>query len=122
MKYYMTEQEFDQFLLEIGGLENGNRPNAEPILSSNWFEVDCGWLGLVKELIQEMLREGWNRQVCQVKEKFGGLRFYINEAPEEVWQLIDKYEKLSQSTCERCGEPGSLNRTGWWKTLCENHR
>jgi hypothetical protein len=122
MKYYMTEQEFDQFLLEIGGLEHGYRTDRGAILSSTWFEVDCGWLGLVKELIEELIKAGWNRQICQVKEKFGGLRFYINDAPEEVWQLIDKYERLSQGVCEKCGEPGSLNRTGWWKTLCENHQ
>lgn len=120
-KYYMTDEDFEGFLQEIGGLENGYYSDRPKITERWFFAVDNGWLGLIKELIEESIKLGWNRQICQVKEKFGGLRFYINDAPEEVWKLIREVEGRSCETCEVCGETGKLRSIGWWKTLCDKH-
>jgi hypothetical protein len=77
---------------------------------------------LVKDLVDDLIKLGWNKQVCQVKEKFGGLRFYINEGSDEIYKRITIAEKVSYKTCERCGEKGELrNDIGWYLTLCENH-
>ena len=73
-------------------------------------------------MIQELIDNGWNKELCQVKEKFGGLRFYINGASKECHDIISKYEKLSYETCERCGNPGKPNDTGWITTLCDECR
>jgi hypothetical protein len=86
------------------------------------FGVDCGdgWLDLLDELmtkIEEIRPEGV--EIHQIKEKFGGLRFYIGAATDEIWQLIDKYENKSFHICERCGAPGERRDTGWIKTLCD---
>ena len=43
-------------------------------------------------------------QVQQVKEKFGGLRFYISAAPQEVHNMIHKAEAESYTICEHCGK------------------
>lgn len=59
-------------------------------------------------------------KASQVKEKFGGLRFYMNCATKEMSDLIQKAEALSYKTCEVCGEPGNLDGKGWAKVKCES--
>jgi len=76
---------------------------------------------LIKTLMEKAIAAGWNKEVCQVKEKFGGLRWYINGASKEVHDIISKYESVSYHICEECGEPGEQRAGGWIKTLCDNH-
>jgi len=57
----------------------------------------------------------------QVKEKFGGLRFYYNGGDEYIGGLIQMAELMSQQTCEVCGNHGKIYTTGWHRTLCEKH-
>lgn len=117
----MTEEEFNKYLESIGGLENGYYADRELIKSAGFFEIGPGWYKLVKDLIEELIAAGWDKQVCQVKEKFGSLRFYINSASDECFKIISKYEELSTKTCEECGEPGQLRQGGWLATLCDIH-
>jgi hypothetical protein len=66
--------------------------------------------------------------LLQVKEKFGGLRYYtaldgVDDATAKAFfDLIEEAEAKSFHVCERCGEPGVLSRKGgqrgWLKTLC----
>ena len=58
----------------------------------------------------------------QVKEKFGGLRFYTNGYNEAVSAMIHMAESMSYRTCEVCGNPGRSNNHGWISTLCDTHR
>jgi hypothetical protein len=74
----------------------------------------------VKQLISDLLVLGWNGRLAQVKEKFGGLRFYADDVPEAGEDLIRKAEGDSYHICEECGEPGKLRAKGWWKTRCAN--
>jgi len=57
----------------------------------------------------------------QVKEKFGGLRFYVDGANKEHHNFIWFAENMSYRTCEECGAPGKLYTQGWHTTLCEHH-
>lgn len=57
----------------------------------------------------------------QVKEKFGELRFYVDNATPEIYNYIAFAEAMSHKTCEICGSPGKLYTKGWHKTLCEIH-
>ena len=59
--------------------------------------------------------------MCQAKEKFGGLRFYVNDISDECGKIISKYESLSMETCEVCGEKGETRGSGWVRTLCDEH-
>lgn len=114
----MTNKELDIYLESIGGLINGWTGNK--ILSSDYFAISSGWNQLVKDLIGDLIELGWNKEVCQVKEKFGGLRFYINESSEEVFRRIREAEEKSYTVCEVTGEPGKLrNDIGWWRTLSD---
>jgi hypothetical protein len=118
----MTKEDFEKYLESIGGLENGHFPDRPPITSRYICSCGDGWLQLIHDLIEELLAAGWDKQIKQIKEKFGGLRFYINTGNEEIWNIISKYERLSYETCEECGEPGELRRDlGWWRTLCDKH-
>jgi hypothetical protein len=57
----------------------------------------------------------------QVKEKFGGLRFYVQAATDKHYQFISFAEVMSYRTCEDCGAPGKTYTDGWHTTLCDIH-
>ena len=55
----------------------------------------------------------------QVKEKHGGLCFYIDTVNEAVSRAILKAEQKALKTCEVCGMSGKLKeKNAWYKTLC----
>jgi len=118
----MTKEEMNDYLESIGGLENGFYLDRPPIKDCGFFSVKSGWYPLIKDLINDLIKLGWNKQVCQVKEKFGGLRFYINEGSEEIHNRISNAEKLSYEICELCGQKGELRtKIRWFTTLCDEH-
>ena len=57
--------------------------------------------------------------VVQVKEKFGGLRYYINAGNARIYNLITLAERLADVTCENCGRLGKERPGGWIQTLCD---
>jgi hypothetical protein len=59
--------------------------------------------------------------IVQIKEKFGGLRFYTNGTTDIHGAYIDFAECMASQTCEHCGKPGSLRNSSWMKTLCDEH-
>ena len=83
--------------------------------------VGEGWHSIVNKLIDDLFDAGWNGVVLQVKEKFGGLRFYIGAGNETMWELIRDAEHRSFQTCEVCGKPGKARHGGWIRTLCDKH-
>jgi hypothetical protein len=116
----MTEQEMNDFLQSIGGLKLGYYSDREPIMSAGFFECNSGWYPLLKDLIVDLIVLGWDKQICQVKEKFGGLRFYIYEGSDEIHARISKAENQSYEICEVTGKPGQLRTDiGWIETLCD---
>ena len=118
----MTREEMNDYLESIGGLENGMYSNKPKITSCDFFDVQVGWYPLIKNLIDELITLGWDKQVTQVKEKFGGLRFYINGGSDEIYNKITEAEKLSHETCELCGKKGELRtKIRWFTTLCDEH-
>jgi hypothetical protein len=114
----MTSEEFELFLKDLN-LKNGY--NNKPI-TRNFFSVSDGWLSLIKDLILELKNVGWNGEVVQVKEKFGGLRFYIPSETTVESAIIRKYELQSLNICEVCGKNGkSKEKNNWLKTVCDEH-
>ena len=59
--------------------------------------------------------------IDQIKEKFGGLRFYISGGDVATGHYIEFAEAMASRTCEICGSPGEPRNTGWVKTLCDKH-
>jgi hypothetical protein len=89
-----------------------------------YIDCDEGWFDLIWKLCEDIdvivQREGWKDfSVDQIKEKFASLRFYVNGANKEVFDLIDEAEAKSFKICERCGKKGSMYvGFGWYRTLC----
>ena len=117
----MNREEFEYYLESIGGLINGYYPDKPPIKNSYFFEVNEGWYDIIKNLIEELIAAGWDKQICQAKEKFGGLRFYTNSMSDECYKIVSKYESISYETCEVCGSKGEPRPGRWIKTLCIKH-
>lgn len=59
--------------------------------------------------------------VAQIKEKFGGLRFYYDGGDEYIHGLTRMGESMSELTCEVCGNLGKPREGGWIKVLCDLH-
>ena len=59
--------------------------------------------------------------VQQVKEKFGGLRFYYYGGDETIENFVRMAEAMSLVTCEECGAPGTRSGGGWISVRCQEH-
>ena len=71
---------------------------------------------------QRPVREPVSQVVAtQVKEKFGGLRFYYDGGDEEISGMVRMAESWAAHTCEECGAPGTMRQGGWIRTLCDTH-
>jgi hypothetical protein len=83
-----------------------------------------GWFDLIDKLSEKL--EPMGIVAAQVKEKFGGLRFYINPSDSDTiikaQKLIQEAESKSFKICERCGKPGKTGGRGWIRTLCDECR
>jgi hypothetical protein len=80
--------------------------------------VGPGWSKIVQRLIRDLFLLGWDGNLHQIKEKFGGLRFYIGGGSDAIYRRIDQAEAESFKTCELCGEPGKLYADGWCISRC----
>ena len=92
--------------------------------------IDCGygWAELIRECDSILFAEDPNYTVAQIKEKFGGLRFYFNltdmDNYSKVSAKIMAIEEKSFEVCEECGEPGYRRRwrgNGYMYTACDEH-
>lgn len=97
-------------------------PEGTPIPPMK-FGIECGpgWWPLIAKLIDDIAKLDTEKQVVvtQIKEKFGGLRFYIVGGTDEIYRLIYKAETQSYKICENCGRPGqTCQGGGWLQTLC----
>lgn len=93
--------------------------------------VGSGWMPLVWKAYNKLNnlygKDEW--RVAQIKEKFGGLRFYFDPPRDEdgapkddsrdAWEIVGAIEDESFKTCEWCGEPGEQRTGGWILTLCD---
>ena len=98
-----------------------------PSVFSDGCYVECGdgWFLLLFNLCRSLEKLDLTVKAAQIKEKFGGLRFYASHDPEdprgdEVADLILAAEQLSFVTCEDCGRSGERRTPrGYTRTLCE---
>lgn len=90
------------------------------------IEFGDGWYWLLDNLMDSI--QGYidgngkpQVQAAQIKEKFGGLRFYTNGNDELVDGMIWLAEHMSYNICEHCGSTKNVSQTkGWITTLCED--
>lgn len=84
-----------------------------------WGFPGDGWEPIIRRLSEKL--EPMGVIATQVKEKFGGLRFYIDQGTDEAYAAIDEAERESYRTCEECGQPGKPRQGGWIVTVCDLH-
>lgn len=121
-------EELDKFLCERYPLLYADRHASMQETCMYWgFDVGDGWFGAIDRLSAELEKiiaamPGDDRpRAAQVKEKFGGLRFYMTWETDEMSDLISDAEEECWRTCEVCGAAGQLQTTGGWlKTLCSS--
>jgi ribosomal protein L37AE/L43A len=89
-------------------------------------EISCGpgWFEIIRDLTEEAAKVP-GLKVMQVKEKFGGLRYYVdsdnleelNRFVEKTWEAGER----SHRTCEDCGSTDGVKTEAinyWVSTLC----
>ena len=95
---------------------------------TEYDNIATGWRICFGELLLEDLREALVKtdyldkfRFTQIKEKYGQLRLYSNVAPQEVHDVLDKYEFISQCICIKCGSPHAciVDDYGWYLPLCK---
>lgn len=107
----------------------------EESLASERQNVGAGWQPLIDELHARLTELDPGYVVDQIKEKWGGLRYYITVSDDldngilaEVHDATWAAEEKSLNTCENCGVTGSAVTTqassvGYWiRTLCSTCR
>ena len=107
-----------------------------------FYSIPSGWYNILYNLCEELtpiLNEERSKitedpeqplfYVHQIKEKFGGLRFYFmmntenTELHENIQKLIDIAEDKSYDTCQITGKVGKLCKKGrHFMTLSEEAR
>lgn len=132
----MSEEKYDAFEKEM--LESFPKMFSRPF---GGFAIGEGWWPIIRALCNNIQGHiDWHNEqaikygrgevieqvvVVQIKEKFGGLRFYYNGGDDVVSGMVRMAESWAGHTCERCGSPGERqgdhNGWVWLKTLCHRH-
>lgn len=127
------KQDLEEKLFKKYAFFHPERPIQVSLMAFG-FECGSGWYNIIDSLCAIIDWELKNNEdikksqkehpfeVVQVKEKFGGLRFYTNWETPIIAGAIYMAERLSYKTCEMCGNPGEANSDGWITTLCESCR
>ena len=134
------KEELDKKLCEKYPKIFKNRNGSMQETCMYWgFSHDDGWYDIIDSLcasiqnhinnkryqFREMSQEDFDEEhqvvAAQVKEKFGGLRFYVDGGDDWVYGAISMAESISYRTCEVCGAPGKTRGTGWIRTTCDEH-
>lgn len=89
--------------------------------------IEAGWNSLIDELCKQLQHytdheDAPQVEAGQIKEKFGGLHFYVGKAHVTQRAAIRFAEGLSYRICETSGAVGQLYvRDYWYSTKCPEH-
>lgn len=97
------------------------------------FPVGSGWSSLLHDICKvgeaECLRlkklgapESLWPKTAQVKEKFGGLRYYVYNASKKLHKEIVDAESKSETMCDICSSPSVISGENWVTTTCPTCR
>lgn len=92
---------------------------------NGWFDLIYDLSATINSIIVELELNGEivdNYYLVQVKEKFGGLRFYLQQSTKEMDDIIAIFENKSYDICAQCGKdkgPRIRNESAWNVNFCE---
>lgn len=101
-----------------------SQPYGGFAIGEGWWPILESLCGSIQYYINWMNRESVvvpQVYVQQIKEKFGGLRFYYDGGDERIRGMVQIAEDWAQHSCEECGKPGIQRTGGWIKILCDEH-
>ena len=120
-----------------------NKEERSRYLDIQW--VGIGWTPIVKRLDKDLAKIDRRYEIHQIKEKFGGLRYYYDLSQSFIsrypflWRtplywlvekrrdrkrnkmnaLVLQAEEVCWHTCEACGSTEGVTTSGGWiQTLC----
>ena len=110
----MTEKYPQMFSGYYGGFACGKGwwPIIEVLCANIQSHID--WRNKKDQVVEQVV-------VAQVKEKFGGLRFYYDGGDDHVHGMVRMAEAWADRSCETCGNIGTRRGGGWIRTLCDEH-
>ena len=95
------------------------------------FDHGDGWYNIIDQMCANIQHHiDWkNKQsevvaqvtVNQIKEKFGGLRFYYSGGDDVIDGMVRMAESWAAHICEEFGALGKIRGGGWIRTLCDTH-
>lgn len=86
--------------------------------------IPDGWqllfLQLCKDIKQPLIDANYleDFRFGQIKEKFNELRCYHFGAPQEVEEILQKYEVMARLVCTRCGRPAYYETSNYIASYC----
>jgi hypothetical protein len=133
----MTYEEFEKQMAEkYPRYCGGDKHFGGYEIGEGWWHIIDKLMGQIQHHIDCSVRNHqWDlendkndiRPVCpevtieQIKEKFGGLRFYYGGGDQYISGLVSMAELWADQTCETCGNKGERRSSGWIRTLCDKH-
>ena len=118
----MSSDKYDQLIQSCPKLLSKLRYGFEG-MGEGWFVLLRGLCTLIEYEIERLPPE-LQEQVyaVQIKQKFGGLRFYMEHSTPKIDGAISLAEELSNNICETCGGAAGHKQVGGWiTTLCDVH-
>lgn len=116
-------------IFELLTIEPEELDDSQPVptIMISGIAVNDGWYDLIDTLCDRLDALNVDCTAVQVKEKFGGLRFYVDgiehEDERRAYQAsgaITFAQEMSRNICEDCGDRGEMRRGGWIRTLCDD--
>ena len=128
----MNEQKYDEFVASLEAKYPGmfSKPYGGICVGEGWWPIIEALCDQIHHHIRfkNEQRDRWNRgdgcepvTVLQIKEKFGGLRFYYEGGDPAIAGMVSMAESWAARSCEVCGNVGKSRSGGWIRTLCDKH-
>lgn len=104
-------------------------PKRNKMGNKEWVEGQTeaypGWASIIRYIDKQLSDIDPDYKVLQIKEKFGGLRYYYvtdHQNYKEMQKIVTDAENESFRTCDNCGTKENVetkpNDRGWVRTLC----
>ena len=106
-------------------MKNSVRLEIKRRTPKGWYGLAApkGWDDLIEETFLKVLNIYPDLEIHQIKEKFGGLRFYCNVPfKHKAYSFIKDAETRSYHICQNCGSTEATNRNiskYWVATVCD---
>lgn len=87
-----------------------------------WFELIDSLLNELEPIALVMKQQGTIElglpKLFYIEPDRGSMKVAMDNINNAMDELIEKYQEKSESVCEACGSPGTVNGHGWVEVLC----